>query len=449
MADSRINGVMKKRVGVVADDITGSNDIGLMFTKGGYTAGVFPLTLLNDTSAYIQDFENLDVVIIDTDSRFDKAAAAAAKVQRAMGILESVSCDVYFNKTCSVFRGNIGAEFDAMQDALGINCSMVITGFPQNGRTTVEGIHYVNGTLLSETQFRNDPIHPMKKSSLKEIIAGQSGRKISNITVSVLDDGIAAVSDEIRRMKDQSAYIIFDIRDQHDLALVAEAVKGEKNICGSSAIAEELPKAYNDGNSLAPAAIHPDQKIKDRCGVLLIVGSLTDQTREQVSHMKETGCVTLEFHTEIIFDQENLGKEILEIAEKASVILAKGQDVLVYTSHTPAKVANTKLIGSVYGLTDVLTGKMISRSLFRIAELVKIRTHFRKLVVAGGDTSAAVAGGLNVRKMIIAREVAPGVPNMFGYAEDEELLLVLKSGSFGNKEFLQKAADSLRAIEKV
>jgi len=439
--------VFKKRVGVVADDITGANDIGITFTKGGYSSAVFPLTVLESSTITADEVEGLDVIIIDTDSRFDKAGSAAGKVRKALDILKSISCDVYFNKTCSVFRGNIGAEFDAMQDALGISCSMVIAGFPQNGRTTIDGIHYVNGTLLSETQFKNDPIHPMKVSSLKEIISGQSARNISNITVSVLDQGIAAVIDEIVRMKEQSTYIIFDIRDQKDLALVAEAVKGEMNICGSSAIGEELPRVYNRGVSLTPITVKSDQKIFDTNGVLLIAGSLTDQTRDQISYMKRNGCAAFEFHTELIFNDDDLMQEIENIAAAASEQIGNGCDVLIHTSQSADKVENTRLIGQVYGMPNAMTGKKISSSLCRITALIKRRTGFRKLVVAGGDTSAAIAGGLGVRKMSIAEEIAPGVPNMFGYAKDEILLMVLKSGSFGQEDFLQQAAASLRKLE--
>ena len=53
--------------------------------------------------------------------------------------------DQFFSKQCSVFRGNIGAEFDAMLDATGEPFAPVVLGFPDNGRTTLDGIHYVMG----------------------------------------------------------------------------------------------------------------------------------------------------------------------------------------------------------------------------------------------------------------------------------------------------------------
>ena len=135
---------MRKRVGVVADDVTGANDIGIMFVKGGYRSAVFPLELIESCDLK-KEAEGLDAIIIDTDSRFDAPETAKEKVRRATELLASLPCDMYHNKTCSVFRGNIGAEFDEMQDVLGVSCSMVVLGFPANGRTTVDGIHYVYG----------------------------------------------------------------------------------------------------------------------------------------------------------------------------------------------------------------------------------------------------------------------------------------------------------------
>lgn len=43
----------------------------------------------------------------------------------------------YIDKQCSVFRGNIGAEFDAMLDELQEEFAVVVLGFPDNGRTTL------------------------------------------------------------------------------------------------------------------------------------------------------------------------------------------------------------------------------------------------------------------------------------------------------------------------
>lgn len=295
---------MKKRIGVVADDVTGANDIGVMFRKGGYRSAVFPLSLLSLCDLK-EECEELDAVIIDTGSRFDDPRTAADKVAQATRLLQELPCDRYFNKTCSVFRGNIGAEFDSMQDVLGVSCSMVIAGFPGNGRTTVDGVHYVYGTRLEDSQFRTDPIHPMDISFLPDIMSRQTDRKINQITWEDLDKGLEHVIGKKEELKKQCAYILFDIRHQEDLKLVARAVADEINLCGSSAIGEELPAAIRE---MCEDGQDP---------VFLIAGSLTRQSIAQTEYLRGKGYPVITFDTETIFDEEAFSREEERLAGEA------------------------------------------------------------------------------------------------------------------------------------
>ena len=68
----------------------------------------------------------------------------------------------------------------------------------------------------------------------------------------------------------------------------------------------------------------------------------------------------------------------------------------------------------------------------------------RRLVVAGGDTSAAVTEQLKIFRMDIGEEIEAGVPVMKGKTLLGELELVLKSGSFGSEAFLEKAIEAVR-----
>lgn len=416
---------MKQRVGVVADDITGANDIGIMFSKSGYRSAVFPLELISDCDMQ-KEAEELDVIIIDTDSRFDPQEEARNKVRQATQILMELSCDRYHNKTCSVFRGNIGAEFDEMQDVLGVSCSMVIAGFPDNGRTTVDGIHYVYGTKLEESQFKKDPIHPMDTSSLKEIMEKQTTRKIANITVSDLDRGASFVREKKEALKKEYHYVIFDVRNQEDLRLIAEAVADEISLCGSSAIGQELPAVYEQ--------LRPDP------GCLIVAGSLTAQSIAQVEYLKEAGCISFPFSAECIYEEEEIEKEINRLIQEASRVLLQTGRVLVHTPNRPECVEAVKEEGRRRGLKHEEIGKLISGAMCQITRGVLEETGCRKLVVAGGDTSAAVTRQLRICSMRIGQEIEAGVPLMEGKSSLGRLSLVLKSGSFGSDAFLEKAS---------
>lgn len=431
---------MKKRIGVVADDVTGANDIGVMFKKGGFRSAVFPQSLISLCDIR-RESEGLDVIIIDTDSRFDASETAALKVAEATALLQTLPCDVYFNKTCSVFRGNIGSEFDSMQDVLGVGCSMVIAGFPGNGRTTVDGIHYVYGTKLEDSQFRTDPIHPMNSSFLPDIMHRQTDRPIGQITWRDLDQGLEFVKRKKEELKRSCAYILFDIRHQEDLRLAAEAVADEVNICGSSAIGQELPAAYYRLGTEKEAP------------VLLIAGSLTKQSISQTELLRRKGYPVFTFNTETIFDEKALAAEEQRLTDNAVNAICGGSEgsccpsgalALVHSAQDEETVQRTRDTGRKLGLTHEEIGKRISGCLCRVARSVLVRTGCRRLVAAGGDTSAAVTGELEIYRMEIGEEIEPGVPAMIGAANLGELQLVLKSGSFGSEFFLEKAARYLQ-----
>lgn len=421
---------MSRRIGVVADDVTGANDIGVMFRNGGYRSAVFPLGQIRGRKME-EETRGLDVIILDTDSRFDAPETAARKVAEATKRLMELGCERYFKKTCSVFRGNIGAEFDSMQDTLGGGCAMVIAGFPKNGRTTVDGIHYVYGTALADSQFRNDPVHPMRLSSLADIMREQTDRRIGLIGWRDLDRGLEAVRRKKEELKKSCSYLVFDVRSQEDLKLIAQAVEEEKILCGSSAIGEELPAAYRAAE-------------KKRAQVLVAAGSLTVQSLEQTRRLRELGWPAFELDTVRLLSKEDGEAQIQALTERAVQAMRQRRCALLHASQEPEKVRETKAIGRRSGLSDGEIGKRISGTLCRAAGRILEQTGCRKLAVAGGDTSAAAAEELEIFRMEIREEIEPGVPVMKGSSRLGELDLVLKSGSFGSREFLEKAADCLR-----
>ena len=72
----------------------------------------------------------------------------------------------------------------------------------------------------------------------------------------------------------------------------------------------------------------------------------------------------------------------------------------------------------------------------------------KRLVVAGGETSGAVAQRLGVTSLRIGAEIDPGVPWTFaesrsaGGAAPTAIHLALKSGNFGARDFFLKAFES-------
>ncbi|MFC0274594.1 four-carbon acid sugar kinase family protein [Metabacillus herbersteinensis] len=75
---------MIKLIGVVADDTTGANDIGIMFRKNHYTTKVITF------EENMQIKKDSEVVIIDTDSRLDPPDVSYNRVYNATKTLENI-----------------------------------------------------------------------------------------------------------------------------------------------------------------------------------------------------------------------------------------------------------------------------------------------------------------------------------------------------------------------
>jgi uncharacterized protein YgbK (DUF1537 family) len=422
-------------IGVVADDITGSNDIGIMFAKSNYTVHVY--------SYEENGFESNepDVIVLDTDSRFDDATEAYQKVYQATKELEKRGAKQFINKTCSVFRGNIGPEFDAMLDALKEDFAVVVLGFPKNGRKTVNGIHYVHDQLLEESEFRHDPIHPMTDSNLVTILQSQTKRKVTIVNKGVVKKGAEEIRNVILSLKENYHYVIVDVTDQSDLRTIAEAVYDFKVLAGSSALAEELPAFIGERKNRDVPKSTP--YFHQEKGLFCAAGSLMPQTAVQINYMKEHGASVLELNSLTLLETDQLDDRKDHLINEIVTSINKGRDVILHSSNDPSIVKETKVKALERGLSNREVSRLVSTTIAEITEAVIQQTGQQRFVIAGGDTSAAVCRRLGINGMRVWEEIQPGLPSCISLSNNP-MLFVLKSGSFGKRNFFEQSFLHLR-----
>ncbi|MBP7110441.1 MAG: four-carbon acid sugar kinase family protein [Firmicutes bacterium] len=439
MPDGSMGRGERRMIGVVADDYTGANDIGVMFAMNGYRCYVY--SVYDDAS--IIDKE-ADVVVLNTNSRLDPEALAYEKVRAATSTLVKAGCGMFHKKTCSVFRGNIGAEFDAMMDELGADFCAVVLGFPRNGRITRDGLHYVHGRLLEESEFKDDPIHPAKESDLTSILRKQTKRSVALIGSQVVSEGVPAIKAAIEGLRGAFQYVVFDVVSQEALNAIAGALKDERMLAGSSAIGEELPKWLPGRGKGIPRALMA--RPKREAGTLIVAGSVTPQTRLQVEHARAAGIPALALESEALLDPTRVGGLLDEIAGKAAYEIAEGRDFIVQSENEPEKVRKAKKAAAAAGLDEREAGRLIGSALARITAEVVRRTGLSRLIVLGGETSGNICDALGIIGNLVLKEIAPGVPSVLTIGR-AEILMAPKSGSFGKEDFILLANEHLRAIE--
>jgi uncharacterized protein YgbK (DUF1537 family) len=137
------------------------------------------------------------------------------------------------------------------------------------------------------------------------------------------------------------------------------------------------------------------------------------------------------------FALDPLAHASAEAAAQAALDWAadKPMPVLIAASAPPDRVAAVQA-----RLGRDAAGAFVEAAMAAIAAGLVARG-VRRLVVAGGETSGAVVQRLGVRSLRIGAEIDPGVPWCLAPAEGTrpEMLLALKSGNFGGRDFFENA----------
>ena len=142
-------GTAARRLGIVADDLTGAMDSSGHFAARGLSTDV----VLDPAYA-----SESDVVVITTSSRAEPPDVARERVRRAVRRLAGRTI---YKKIDSTLRGNIGVELMAAMQEAHCEKAIVAPAFPAVGRTTLNGVLLVDGTPVAETQFAGDPVSPV------------------------------------------------------------------------------------------------------------------------------------------------------------------------------------------------------------------------------------------------------------------------------------------------
>ncbi len=425
-------------IGVIADDLTGAADVGSMFAEAGQLTHVYPNA--GEMELWVSRGQAPDVAVIDTNSRFDQPAVAASKVAAAAGLLGKAGCERWYKKLCSVFRGNVGAELDALLDSLQEDFAVVVAGFPKNGRTTVDGIHYVHGTRLEDSEFRDDPTHPMDKSDVVEILQAQTRRPVRLISHNQVAHGSARLEALIAEGRSEGGYAVVDVVDQQALATIAKALREARVVAGSSGIVEELAPLWA---GRATVARNCDLPPRAETGVVCVAGSVTPRTRAQIRYLVERGTHGFELDTLRLFDLPERSAEIARLIETVVPVVRNGLDAVVHSANSPALIEATREAGGRHGLAAIDVSRLVSDVLAEVVTAVVEQTGTNRLVIAGGDTAEALCRRLGIHALRIWQTLAPGVPSCLSLAEPRRLL-ALKPGGYGDAEFFAQAIRRLR-----
>jgi D-threonate/D-erythronate kinase len=421
------------RLAIIADDLSSATDCGAQVVRSGLSV-VVPL------GGYSLPTQATDaqVISIDTDSRSLSADEAYAKVKAATQQLVDEGWRDFYKSVDSTLRGNLGAEVEAVLEVVEPDCAIIAPAFPKYGRTTMDGVQYLYGRPLHETEFGTDPTAPVKDADIARRVALGSPRRTGRLTLDQVRAGSAEIINRVQTLRQQGIeLVIVDIAEQLDLKRICAGLS-ESDLrivwVGSTGLAEFVPLAFGV-TSISNAS---DQKRPaDSRPVLALVGSASETTREQLRHAQTNQALNILYVDPARMIQDH-GTELEEMRSELKAALDLGHDAALVVRSSRDEIAATQKLGLTLGLTAAHVAQRIVDRLAQVACSLVFENRISGIVATGGDTANALCTALDAQALEILGEVEAGIPIMRILGE-QSLPLVTKAGGFGSPSAMQDA----------
>ncbi|MBS1205343.1 MAG: hypothetical protein H6R25_2242 [Proteobacteria bacterium] len=397
-----------KEVVILADDFTGANDAGVSLAQAGMHVEVAL------TAGYASQAQAL---IYNSDSRALTALDAAARIHALTAEISTHYAPRWLvKKIDSTLRGNVGAEVAAMMQTLQAAAAVIAPAFPQAGRTTHNGQCYVQGVLLTETEFASDPKTPVQSADIGNLLALHSSAECRYLQPAQLAEALAQATMDVPQL------LIVDAQTDADLDLiVAQATRAATTplLVGSSGLCDALAR------HLAP------QKPP---ALLAIIGSMSEIAQQQLEQAATHPRVT-----RLLIDADAaLGAESVSYRQAIITALCAGGHCLVHTCPDVQARHQIAALCARRGLSRSELGEQICAFLAQLTREVLSEVTPAALYLSGGDVAVAVAQALGASGFHIQGRAAGCVPWGYFTGCEWQRPVMTKAGGFGDKTTLLK-----------
>ena len=414
-------------LGCIADDFTGASDLAAILARSGHKVGLRIGLPDGDDVAPVAPFE-----VIALKCRTEPVDQAVSQTTRAADWLMKRGAKRLYWKYCSTFdstpEGNIGPVAEALMRQTGAFQTIYCPAFPENGRSIYMGNLFVGNQPLNESPMKDHPLTPMRDANLIRLLTPQVEGKVGHIAWPDVAQGNAQITNLLKRLASNGfAHVIPDAISQSDLQQIAQAVQDFRLITGGSALALDLPRLYEARGLIGEPDDTGDLPIIGK-GQIVLSGSCPAMTRAQVAHFTSIAASHQLDPLALAHDGTALHE-----ARNWLATLAPDAPKIIYATADPQDVARSQEV-----LGREKAGNVVETALAQLAQDA-YELGVRRFVVAGGETSGAVTQALATDRLIVGREIAPGVPWCFANRNGETFAITLKSGNFGNEQFFTSA----------
>lgn len=397
---------------IVADDFTGANDTGVQLKRRGFdTHVVFRYEEKASHASYV----------IDTESRGLSEEEAYEKVKKDVSKVDFTQYKYVIKKVDSTLRGNVAFEIKALDEMYRSDMVLFMPALPDLARTTVNGVHHLNGTPITMTELAKDPKKPVTEDNIRKILESVYDEPVTEITLEQIEKGELDFS--------KGRLFACDAVTNEDMQKVLkEACLQEKKVLyvGTAAMADNL---FEIDSPMKPS--------------MALVASLSSVTAAQVKYARDAGAKLVQVPVYEILK----GNSMDVYVEEASGLLKRGFDTIVLSSASYDREEYDKTIecGKALGMEGPDISLRTQNIMGEIGKNILGAAEVSGLFLTGGDTAIGLFDMVHAKGSRILGEVAIGIPIMSLVGGDQEgLHVITKAGAFGKEDAISYGLRKLK-----
>ena len=401
-------------IGSVADDLTGATTTGVLLARSKARTAVF---FDVDAAQHAENMDQLDAIIISSNSRPLPADKAYQVVSDATAALKGMGCKYYQKRIDTTCRGGIGVEIDAMLDTLGDDhVAIVVPAMPQSRRILVGGFSVIDGVALINTPVAQDVRTPVKENYIPRLLEGQTNRKVGLVTLDTVMRGSDAVRDELWRQRGRGCQVI---------VVDAITIKDVETIAKGAISTDWDFITVDPGPFTAKVAFHrsligleednlPPYGEENGKTILVMAGSATSVTKRQMEVLcEDPRHVRIVVDPKLLIDGGERARAEIEAASETAFQLIMGNE------QPRAILFETALHGTLLNLAEEehkrhlapgMAADRINDGLGQIAKAVTDKAGMERIAgiyATGGDTMVFTCKALGVKCLEVFDYVIP------------------------------------------
>ncbi|AWW31212.1 four-carbon acid sugar kinase family protein [Echinicola strongylocentroti] len=438
------------------DDFTGSSDALDFLSKAGVKTVLF---IAPPTPVQLEKYQGIQAIGIAGMTRSMAPAEMERELESAFGMLKETGARQVHYKVCSTFDsspkiGSIGKALEVGLDVFQTPYASLLVAAPALGRYCAFGNLFARMGIGSQGEiYRLDrhpsmskhPTTPADESDLRLHLAKQTSLKVGLVDLLEVENGGSLLEKALDREVAKGAKIVlFDAMYSRQMAgigqMIDEAGKDKIHFSvGSSGVEMALGDYWKEKGILQqgkawenPGKVTP---------MLVLSGSCSPITEEQIAYALSRGF------EEVSLDPERLAKDPEVILENAGKVVEKmkgGKSVIVHTAcgadDKRRNITRKILIEQGIAPEDVSakTADFFGHALGEIARMAAEEFPFKRLLIAGGDTSSKVARALGIEAVEMIAPLVPGAPLCKAHAPQspmDGMEVNFKGGQVGAEDY--------------